>query len=324
MRRKTEQLYYKNNLLQQLRGFCLAAQYGNISRAAKHVNLTHSSVSLQIKGLEEDMNCALFHRNGPRITLTPEGRKLMEMALPLVEAMGNLRDEFHGAVHTKALSELHVAVNGTAKNYLMPAVVADYIAAHQTMRIVLHVAEHKEALELLKSNLVDLAILPRRDQATLPKTYDYTPVFHCKPCLITRADHPLAGRKNLTVEEIARHPLTLPSKELQVLPGLHEMFSSKIAKENLRVMFANAETGREYVEAGLVITISSDVWLRPDDTLVATPLTHLFPTVDYGFVRKALRPMPKKAQQFVDVMHESAAKRATYLYKKPGKLSAAR
>ena len=44
---------YKHNRLQQLRGFCYAAQNGSISKAAKKMFLSQPSVSLQIQGVAE-------------------------------------------------------------------------------------------------------------------------------------------------------------------------------------------------------------------------------------------------------------------------------
>jgi len=92
-----ENFYYKNNRLQQLRGFCYAAQLNNISKAAKHLGLTHSSVSLQIKTLERDLGIKLFDRNGPRLSLTKEGEKLLKLALPHIDGI----DKYQGGVQKR-------------------------------------------------------------------------------------------------------------------------------------------------------------------------------------------------------------------------------
>jgi DNA-binding transcriptional LysR family regulator len=47
-----------------------------------------------------------------------------------------------------------------------------------------------------------------------------------------------------------------------------------------------------FPEAGIAITISSDIIIESNDQyLTATPLTHLFPKVDYGLVVSKLRPL---------------------------------
>lgn len=309
MRTHKQQFYYKNNRLQQLRGFCHAAQFGNISRAAKHLGLTQSSVSVQIKALEDDLGCTLFTRHGPRIKLTAEGEKLLEMALPLVDGIQNLYEEFHTEVKAQVRTELRIAVNNTVKNYLLPPVVNDYLQANPEIRVVLHYAEHDEAMRLIQQDEVDIAVLPRREHMPFPKAFEYQPVFFCKPCLITLKDHPLAGRKNLQVSEIKRYPLTLPAKDLRVIPNLYEVFGPLKRENQLRIGFVDSETGREYVETGFVITISSDVWVRKHDILAATPLSHLFSDIDYGVVRKRSATIPPKVKLFIDVAQIHALKR---------------
>lgn len=304
--------YYKHNRLQQLRGFCFAAQFGNITRAAKHMGLTQSSVSLQIKALEEDMGSELFTRHGPSITLTPAGNRLLDMALPLINGIENLREEFNGQTSLQASSELHIGVNAATKNYLLPTIMRDYLKQNPDIRVILHYAEHSELMTKLENGAIELAILGRHDHLPFPKSCDYTPIFYCKSCLITLPNHPLAGRKNLLVEEILRHPLSLPAKELQVIPNLRETFGMNDDCQ-LRIGFVNSDTIREYVEVGLIITIAPDIWMKENDMLVATPLSHLFPDVDYGMVQVRGKPMSQKVRDLLDVMKDHALHRQSRL-----------
>src|SRR6476661_10546310 len=85
---------YKQNRLQQLRGFCYAARAKSISKAAEKMSLSQPSVSLQIKALESELGAKLFERRGPRIELTHDGQRLFELARPLVEAIDGLEDSF--------------------------------------------------------------------------------------------------------------------------------------------------------------------------------------------------------------------------------------
>src|SRR3990172_6980516 len=56
---------YKQNRLQQLRGFCNAARTKSISRAAEKLLLSQPSVSLQIKALERELGAQLFLLHAP-------------------------------------------------------------------------------------------------------------------------------------------------------------------------------------------------------------------------------------------------------------------
>jgi len=302
------QFHYKNNRLQQLRGFCYAAQFGNISRAAEHMGLTHSSVSVQIKTLSKDLGVALFKRRGPKVTLTHEGEKLLDLALPLLDTIERLHETFHHELDATKKTELRIAANSTTLNFILPNLAKKYLAAYPDTYFTVHYAEQEEAIKKLLNNEVDFALLPRREHKPFPKGYDYIPLFYYTPSLITCPDHPLAGRKKLSVQEISKYELTLPTKELRVIPNLYDIFPQHDINKKLRINFVNWETTRKYIEAGLVISISSDIIIGKDDTLVATPLPHLFPVVDYGFVqRRDGCSRQKKVSVFIEMARVSAS-----------------
>lgn len=304
-----QRFFYKNNRLQQLRGFCYTAQLGSISRAAELMCLSHTSVSLQIKALSEDLGIPLIVRKGPRISLTPEGKRLLSLAQPLIDGIHNLHHDFAELLQGDARVELDVALNSTSLNFIFPTIARAYIEQNPDTRITVHYAEQQEALEKIASDAVDMAILPRRPHMPFPKRFIYEPIFYYTPALITRPDHPLAGRSNLSVEEILHHDLTLPARDLRVIPDLYDVFDDLAANFKLRINFENWETTRKYIEEGLVISISSDVIISENDTLVATPLDHLFDMVDYGIVLKRGKRISDKIQGLIDVAKQHAATR---------------
>src|SRR5215831_19221155 len=85
---------YKQNRFQQLRGFCYAAASGSISKAAKRMSLSQPAVTQQIQSLESEMSVTLFVRRGAKIKLTHDGELLFEMAMPLIEQLENLDEQF--------------------------------------------------------------------------------------------------------------------------------------------------------------------------------------------------------------------------------------
>lgn len=68
-----------------LRSFVAVADLGGVTRAAGHLNLTQSAVSMQLKRLEELLGQALFDRSGRRIALSPAGDQLLPHARHMVE-----------------------------------------------------------------------------------------------------------------------------------------------------------------------------------------------------------------------------------------------
>jgi LysR family glycine cleavage system transcriptional activator len=63
--------------LNTLTAFRAVAELQNLRAAAEVLHLTHSAVSQQIRGLEEQLGFALFERRGRRVVLNPAGKALL-------------------------------------------------------------------------------------------------------------------------------------------------------------------------------------------------------------------------------------------------------
>lgn len=92
------QFFAKTNRLAEFEAFCLVAELGSISRAAKQMGLTHSTISVKIKSLEEGMGVALLDRNGPHIKVTQAGDVFRETVKPLVVGIKAGLDNFKSSL----------------------------------------------------------------------------------------------------------------------------------------------------------------------------------------------------------------------------------
>src|SRR6185503_13431055 len=129
---------YKQNRLQQLRGFYHAARMKSISKAAVKMHLSQPSVSLQIKALEEELGTQLFVRRGPRIELTHDGHRLLELARPLVEGIDGLEESFASLRESVDSGTVNIAAGGSTIQYLLPPFVQRYAKQHPDVDVRLH------------------------------------------------------------------------------------------------------------------------------------------------------------------------------------------
>ena len=77
-----------------LRYFWAIANEGSLTRAARRLNVSPSSLSIQLKSLEEQLGQALFERHGRTLQLTEAGR----IALSYSNELFKLGDEFLSTV----------------------------------------------------------------------------------------------------------------------------------------------------------------------------------------------------------------------------------
>ncbi|MGN1263761.1 MAG: LysR family transcriptional regulator, partial [Prevotella sp.] len=67
--------------LRQLRYFVKAAETLNFSDAAKALNIAQSTLSQQVRQLEDELNVSLFQRNSHSMSLTEAGSELLPIAM---------------------------------------------------------------------------------------------------------------------------------------------------------------------------------------------------------------------------------------------------
>ena len=71
--------------------FVTLARTGSFTRAARQLHLSQPAVSHAIRGLEEGLNCRLFHRTGQQVYLSDAGEELLPHAERVLKALADAR-----------------------------------------------------------------------------------------------------------------------------------------------------------------------------------------------------------------------------------------
>jgi hypothetical protein len=86
--------FNSTNRFLEFEGFCLIVELGTISQAAAEMGLTHSTLSVKIKSLEEGLGIKLLHRDGPKITITEEGKCFYDYIMPIMDGLKSIHAAF--------------------------------------------------------------------------------------------------------------------------------------------------------------------------------------------------------------------------------------
>ena len=295
--------YYKQNRLQQLRGFCYSAQMGSISKAAERLFLSQPSVSLQIQALERELKTTLFERRGPKIKLTPDGAALYELAVKLVEELDTLHETFAARRGGLEAGRLDIAAGESTILYILPKFVREFVDVYAGIDLKLHNVTGRDGLAMLRSDEVDFAVGSMVEERA---DMEYHPLFSYDPMLITPLDHPLAKKKSVTIKEVAQHPLILPPRHLTTWKIADLVFEQHNLTYNVKLEAGGWEVIKKYVELGLGISIVTAICLTEHDRLAAIPLGKYFPQRTYGIVVRKGKFLSPQAQRFIDIMHAHA------------------
>jgi DNA-binding transcriptional LysR family regulator len=292
-------LYYKQNRLKQLRAFCCAAQTGSVSKAAERLYLSQPSVSLQIQALERELKVTLFERRGPKIQLTPDGRRLYEMAQPLVHGMDSLSDTFAADSGRVTSGDLSIAAGESTLLYLLPRLVKRFAENYPGIRIKLHNVTGRDGLALLRADEADLAVGSMIDA---PDDITYHPIFTYDPVLITSLQHPLAKKKQIRLEEISPHGLILPPRHLSTWHVVDTVFHQHDVDYKVTLEAGGWEVVKKYVELGLGVSIVTSICLTGNEQLAVIPVDRYFPKRSYGAVLRRGKFLTPQARLFIEMM----------------------
>ena len=294
---------YKQNRFQQLRGFCAAVELRSVSKAAVRLHLTQPTVSLQVQGLERELNALLFERRGPKIELTPEGELLYELARPLVEGLSGLDGDFEARRNNVERGRLSIAAGESTIQYVLPTIVQKFAASHPGISLALNNVTGVDGLQQLRERRVDFCVGPLLD---ISPDLEFEPIVSFDPVLITAPSHPLSKCKSVTLKQISQHPLILPPRHLSTWRQVELVFLQNRLPYEVRLEMGGWEVIKRYVELGLGISIVMSVCLTGSERLSVIPVKKFFPKRVYGIVALKGRPLSPQARRFIEIFRSGS------------------
>lgn len=289
---------YKSDRLKPLRAFCQVVRLGSVSRAAEALFVSQPAISLQLQALEREYGAHLFERSGRRLSPTREGQLLFEMAQPLVEGVDGLAASFRDKVSGLDAGELNIAANSSTILYLLPRIVDAFRRAHPDVRLTLHNAISADGTDLLREDVVDLAVGSMLD---VPADLSYEPVYRFEPMLITPPDHPLAKKAKVTLQDISPYGLILPPRRQITYRLVDLTFQQARVPYTVALEVGGWEVIKQYVAMGMGLSIVSSICLGDADRgrLAARSLSAYFPSRSYGVVVRKGKYLSPQARAFI-------------------------
>lgn len=296
-----KQHYYKKNRLKQMRAFCEVVRTGSVTLAAQHLFLSQPSVTLQIQALERELNVTLFERRGPLLKLTPDGESLYALSEPLVKGIDGLEENF-AALHGRLESgDLNIGAGESTILYVLPEAVRRFVAAYPRIHTKLHNVTGRDGLKMLRGDEIDLVVGSMLD---VPDDINYEPVAFFDPALIVPLGHPLAGKSEVTLEDISHYGLILPPRHLSTWNIVKYVFQQHNLTFQVTLEAGGWEVIKKYVELGMGISIVTDICLTGTEKLVRIPLKQYFPQRGYGLVLRKGKFLSPQARRFAEILHE--------------------
>jgi LysR family transcriptional regulator of abg operon len=188
--------------LVQLKRFLVAAETGNLRRAATQLHVSQPALTQSIKSLEQGLGVELFERSARGVMLTACGRALVPRARMMLNERERIsRDmaEIAGGDATR----LAVGVAPYFSRQIFPAAALRTLQPRPTLK--LDIVEHHttQLVKLLREGEIELAFCVHNAIIDGDDALEFTPTYEERYSVMARPGHPLLRKRRVSEKDLA-------------------------------------------------------------------------------------------------------------------------
>lgn len=290
--------------LRQLQFFVAAAEAGSVTRAARALSISQSSVTEAIRALEDDLGVPLFDRQPRGLEITHKGQAFLRHARQILSdvtsARSALREGGDGGAES-APGRLALGVTSLVAGYVLSDILSRYRRAFPQVELQVVEDSGDYLQHLLIGGELDVAVLVTssvRDRMALQvETLIVSPYRLWLPL-----GHPLADQESIALEELAGRPM------IQLMVDEIEESTRWLAavlpvRPQAAFRTRSVEAVRSLVATGAGLAILPSLVYRPwsleGDRIETRDVSGDLPTVQVGLAWRRGAPLSLPALNFV-------------------------
>ncbi len=263
--------------LQQLRYIWEVAHHDlNVSATAQSLYTSQPGISKQIRLLEDELGVEIFSRSGKHLTrITPAGEAILQTTgeiLRKVESIKQVAQEFSN----DKKGSLSLATTHTQARYMLPPIIKGFIEQYPDVSLHMHQGTPMQISEMAADGTVDFAVAT--EAMELFSDLIMMPCYQWNRSIVVPKDDPLCHVSELTLEEVAKHPIVTYVFGFTGRSKLDEAFMERGLAPKIVFTAADADVIKTYVRLGLgvgiIASMAHDEEL--DSDLVSLDASNLF------------------------------------------------
>ena len=213
--------------LRNLITFISVTELGSFTKAAEQLGYSQSTVSFQIKQLEDELGCLLFERINHTITLTERGRELISYAHQVRTLTDEFKENFEEEKDYKG--HIHIVTPDSVCEEMINKSYMDFHNKYPSISIKFTTADTTAMFDMLDHNEADIIIT--LDSHSYHKDYVIAKEQPLSMHFVTNAKSKFAGAKNLSIHDIINEPFILT----EYGQGYRRVFDKELAKKSLDI-----------------------------------------------------------------------------------------
>ncbi|MDI4666148.1 LysR family transcriptional regulator [Xanthobacter autotrophicus] len=213
--------------LRQMQYFLCLAETGNVTRAARQLNIVQPALSMQIAKLEAEFGKKLFDRSAHGVTTTPAGEALARLISPIVRDVEHAMQEM-ARLDGRVSGRVVVGLITSVAQSTLASSSATVAARYPDVELSACEGYTETMLDWVTTGQLDLAIInvPRQKRGLASQhILDEEMVF------AARTDAPLDVPQHLGFSDLDGLDLVLPSKR----HGLRAILEAQAAEAGIEL-----------------------------------------------------------------------------------------
>lgn len=292
--------------LQQLIYSVKIAETKSMNKAAAELFISQPALSSAIHDLEEELNIEIFIRNQRGIIVTTEGENFLSYARHIVEMSNMLKDRYTAdemKTNKFSVSMQHYSFAVEAFMTLAEEFkLFDYeLAVHETKtaEVIENVEKFRSEIGIIYQNDFNKKAL---DKILSDKSLEFVSLFNCSIYVYMSAEHPLAGKKKVSFEELFDYPcLSFEQGDNNSFYYAEEMFPTqkynRIIKADDRATMLNLMTGMN----GFTLCSGIICEKLNGDGYTAIPLDSN-EKMNIGYIKRKNMPLSKLGERYISIL----------------------
>lgn len=244
---------------QKLRLFIALASAGHFGRAATACHVSPSTISRNLKQLEDELGSRLMERDNRSVELTDDGIRFLQFARETLQQWETFQESL--LADAKQLrGQLSLYCSVTASYSFLYDILTEFRTRHPGINIKLHTGDPAQAIDRITSGLEDVAIATRPER--LPVGLDFKPIAHSPLVFIGPTDSTHLGSNT---DEWRHLPMIISEDGLA-----RERFNRWCQEESLKPNIYAEVKGNEAIVS--MVSLGFGVGLVPQIVLDNSPL----------------------------------------------------
>jgi len=286
-----------------LRTFCEVAKWNSFTKAGEMLGYAQSSVTTQIKKLEEEFGTILFERWGGKIKLTEAGSELLEYAYKIINLVEEAKQTLSN--ESELTGSLSIGTIESIAGFYLPPYLQAFKNKYPKVNLLLRQGICRDLLREIKEGKHDLALI--LDKKREDPDLEFITLKEEQLVLVSKPDHPLLQLQHVNINDLNGEKLIVTEKRCSYREIIESLYRRHAVRLEYSIELESIEAIKRCVSFGLGIAFLPLMAVEEEikkEELASIPFSHPEMRVYLQLVYHKKKWIPQSLQKLIDQLLE--------------------